>query len=139
MAKQNRKSDCPINFATELFGDKWTLLVIRDMMFKDKNHYGDFLQSEEKIATNTLADRLSLLEKSGIISKNADPLHGSKFIYKLSPKGIDLLPILVEIIIWSAKYDANTAADRKFIRSANTDKESLINNISTKLKKELSY
>ncbi len=58
MAKQNRKSDWPINFAPELFGDRWALLIIRDMMFKEKNHYGDFLKSEEKIATNILADRL---------------------------------------------------------------------------------
>ncbi len=139
MAKQKRKSDCPINFALELFGDKWTLLIIRDIMFKEKSHYGDFLQSEEKIATNILADRLSLLEKAGIVFKSVDPSHGSKFIYKLSSKGIDLLPILVEIIIWSAKYDANTAAERKFIRSASRDKEGLINSIATKLKLEFSY
>ena len=105
MANQKKRSDCPINFALELFGDKWTFLIIRDMMFKGKHYYGEFLQSEEKIATNILANRLSLLEQSGIIIKKEDPEHRSKFIYKLSQKGIDLMPILVEVIMWSAKYD----------------------------------
>ena len=82
MANQKRKSDCPINFALELFGDRWTFLIVRDMMFKGKHYYGEFLQSEEKIATNILADRLSLLELSGIVVKSVDPAHASKFIYK---------------------------------------------------------
>ena len=103
-------------------------------MFKEKNHYGDFLKSEEKIATNILADRLSLLEKEGIVIKSADPSHGSKFIYKLSSKGIDLLPILVEIILWSAKYDDKTAADMRFVKSAGKDKQGLINSLSASLR-----
>ena len=138
MAKQGRRSDCPINFALELFGDKWTFLIIRDMMFKGKHSYSDFLHSEEKIATNILADRLSLLESAGIINKSVDPSHGSKFIYKLTAKGIDLMPILVEVIVWSAKYDANTATDRKFLDKVSNDREGLINSISTQLKGEFS-
>jgi DNA-binding HxlR family transcriptional regulator len=138
MAKQGRRSDCPINFALELFGDKWTFLIIRDMMFKGKHSYGEFLVSEEKIATNILADRLSLLERAGIINKSVDPSHGSKFIYRLTAKGIDLMPILVEIIVWSAKYDPNTATDRKFLDKVSNDREALINSISTKLMGEFS-
>ena len=138
MANQKRKSDCPVNFALELFGDRWTFLIVRDMMFKGKHYYGEFLQSEEKIATNILADRLSLLELSGIVVKSVDPAHGSKFIYKLSQKGIDLLPVLVEVIIWSAKYDKKSAVDPRFVKTFNRDREGLFNEISGRLKRELS-
>ena len=102
MAKKIRRSDCPINFALELFGDKWTFLIVRDLMFKGKHYYKEFLDSEERIATNILADRLSLLVEAGIVTKTVDIEHKSKQIYKLSQKGIDLLPLLVEIILWSA-------------------------------------
>lgn len=138
MAKQNRRSDCPINFALEIFGDKWTFLIVRDLMFKGKHYYGEFLQSEEKIATNILADKLSLLEKEGIVVKTVDPMHGSKFIYKLSQKGIDLLPVLTEVIVWSAKYDKDTATEVKFVNRAKRDRKGLIKEISSRLKKELS-
>lgn len=134
MANQKRKSDCPINFALELFGDRWTFLIVRDMMFKGKHYYGEFLQSEEKIATNILADRLSLLELSGIVVKSVDPAHASKFIYKLSQKGIDLLPVLTEIILWSARHDKLTATDAKFVRQAKKDRASLFAKITDSLK-----
>jgi DNA-binding HxlR family transcriptional regulator len=134
MTKPKRRSDCPINFALEIFGDKWTFLIVRDLMFKGKHYYGEFLQMEEKIATNILADRLSLLEQSGIVVKNVDPAHGSKFIYKLSQKGIDLLPVLTEVILWSAKYDKRTAADAKFVRQAKKDRKGLFAKIIGRLK-----
>lgn len=133
MAKQKRKSDCPINFALEIFGDRWTFLVVRDMMFKGKQYYGEFLEAGEKIATNTLADRLQLLEQNGIIIKKTDPAHGSKIIYKLTRKGIELLPILVEVIVWSAKYDNKTAADSKFISRVKKDRDGLIKEIMKQL------
>ncbi len=136
MANQKRKSDCPINFALELFGDRWTFLIVRDMMFKGKHYYGEFLQSEEKIATNILADRLSLLERSKIIVKSSDQNHRQKIVYRLSQKGIDLLPVLVEVIIWSAKYDVHTAADAKFVNRVKLDKEGLLKEISSRLKEE---
>src|ERR1700743_2097182 len=118
MVKQKRRSDCPINYALELFGDRWTFLIIRDLMFKGKSHYNEFLQSEEKIATNILANRLQLLEHNGIVTKSTDPGHGSKWIYRLTAKGIDLIPLLIEMIIWSAKYDKKTAADKEFVIKA---------------------
>lgn len=137
MAKHRRRSDCPINYALEVFGDRWTFLIVRDLMFKGKHYYGDFLSSEEKIATNILADRLSLLEQEGVIVKDVDPSHGSKFIYKLTQKGIDLLPVLTELILWSAKYDKSTAADAKFVSRAKRDKESMLKEISVNLKENL--
>ena len=133
MAKHKRKSDCPINFALELFGDKWTFLIVRDLMFKGKHYYGEFLQMEENIATNILADRLVSLEESGIVSRTIDEAHNSKKIYKLTKKGIDLLPVLTEVILWSAKYDKQSAADAKFVREAMKDKASLLLKITENL------
>ena len=130
MVKQKRKSDCPINFALEMFGDKWTFLIVRDLMFKGKNYYGEFLQMEEKIATNILADRLSLLEHARIVTKTIDKQHNSKKVYKLSRKGMDLLPVLTEIILWSTKHDKQTTADIKFVRRAKKDREGLFSEIS---------
>jgi DNA-binding HxlR family transcriptional regulator len=133
-----RKSDCPINFAMEIFGDRWTFLIVRDLMFKGKHYYGEFLLSEEKIATNTLADRLSVLESNGIISKSSDPSHKQKIIYSLTKKGIDLVPVLVEFIMWSAKYDENSAVEMKFVKSVKRDKVGVISKITSSLVEELS-
>lgn len=137
MKRMNRKSDCPINFALEIFGDRWTFLIVRDLMFKGKHFYGEFLLSEEKIATNILADRLSLLESNGIVSKSSDPSHKQKIMYSLTQKGIDLVPVLVEVIMWSAKYDKDSAVDLKFVKSVKRDKVGLISEISSRLADEL--
>ncbi len=128
-----RKSDCPINFALEIFGDRWTFLIVRDLMFKGKHYYGEFLTSEENIATNILADRLALLETNGIISKSSDPSHKQKINYRLTLKGIDLIPILIEVIMWSAKYDKDSAVDLNFVKSVEQDKVGLIVQITNRL------
>jgi len=137
MKEIKRKSDCPINFALEIFGDKWTFLIVRDLMFKGKHFYGEFLLSEEGIATNILSDRLSLLESNGIISKSSDPSHKQKIIYRLTRKGIDLVPLLVEVIMWSAKYDKDSAVDMKFVKSVKRDKVGVISQITSSLVDEL--
>ena len=124
-----RRSDCPISFALDLFGDKWTLLIIRDLMFKQKRRYGEFAESGEKIATNILADRLAKLEAAELVTRQADPEHGRQLIYTLTPKGLDLAPMLIEMIVWSAKHDTRTAADRVFIRKAKTDRKQLIKDV----------
>jgi len=134
MVKQKRKSDCPVNYAMEIFGDRWTFLIVRDLMFKGKSHYNEFLQSEEKIATNILADRLLMLEANEVILKKTDPSHGSKWIYSLTKKGIDLLPLLIEMIVWSEKYDKKSAADKDFVKKANTNRNALMRQIKTGLK-----
>ena len=133
MKQIKRKSDCPINFALEIFGDRWTFLIVRDLMFKGKHFYGEFLLSEEGIATNILSDRLSLLESNGIVSKSSDPSHKQKIMYRLTQKGIDLVPILVEFIMWSAKYDKNSAVEMKFVKNIKRDKVGLISQISSSL------
>ena len=133
--KAKMKSHCPISFSLEIFGDKWTLLIVRDIIFLGKRNYGEFINSDEKIATNILADRLTILEEAGVIKKSKDPGHKSKFIYSITKKGIDLLPVLIEIIKWGATYDKDTAAPKDFVKRIKKDKEKLIKEISDGLKK----
>jgi DNA-binding HxlR family transcriptional regulator len=134
MRRRRRRSDCPVHFALEVFGDPWSLLVIRDLMFKDRARYTDFLNAEERIATNVLADRLARLEEDGIVEK-VSAARGSSGSYRLTTKGIDLLPIMLEIIAWSAKHDAKTAADRKFVQRVRSDRAALESEIRARLKK----
>src|ERR1700687_5633831 len=101
---EEHRSGCAINLALEVFGDRWSLIIIRDMMFGGKRHFREFLQSDEKIASNVLTDRLAMLEREGIISKQGDPEHKQKIIYSLTLKGINLLPIMKEVGAWSLKY-----------------------------------
>ncbi len=101
--KEELRSDCPVNFGLESFGDKWSLLIVRDMMFWGKRTYGEFLRSDEGIATNILAARLASLEKEGIISKKPHPADRRKEMYSLTEKGLELIPLLVEIVAWSGK------------------------------------
>lgn len=108
------RSNCPINFALETFGDKWTLLIVRDLMFKGKQTYGELLQSDEKISTNILADRLKRLEEHGIITKSVAKKNGSSFNYALTSKGADFLPVMLEITAWSAKHDSMTNTPASF-------------------------
>lgn len=119
------RSNCPINFLLETFGDKWTLLIVRDMMFKGKKRFGEFLQSDEKIATNILTSRLKQLEAHGIVSKSTDPESGSKRLYNLTDKGKDLLPIMLEITAWSARHDAMTNTPTDFTKRLKTDKDAI--------------
>jgi DNA-binding HxlR family transcriptional regulator len=119
MAIQQR-SLCPINLALEIFGDKWSLLIVRDLMFAGKRHYRELLQSEEGISSNILAERLCKLVEAGILTKEEDPSHKQKAIYSLTPMGVDLLPVLANIGIWGRKYlpvtkesSANAAALEK--------------------------
>lgn len=114
-----------MHFALEVFGDRWTLLLIRDLMFKGRTSYTDFLRAEEGIATNVLADRLVRLEEDGVIEKVAGSGRGTASAYRLTDKGIDLLPIMLDIIGWSAKHDPKTAADRRFVRRLGRDRAGL--------------
>jgi DNA-binding HxlR family transcriptional regulator len=98
------RSRCPINLALELFGDRWTLLILRDLMFAGKRHFREFLQSEEGIASNILADRLRMLVEQGIVTRADDPSHRQKAIYSLTEKGIAMLPILAQIGIWGRRF-----------------------------------
>ena len=98
------RSLCPINLALELIGDKWSLLILRDLMFADKRHFRELLQSDEGISSNILSERLARLTQAGLLTKADDPTHKQKAIYSLTPMGIDLLPVLAQLGIWGRKY-----------------------------------
>ena len=100
-----RRSGCPLNASVEVLGDRWSLLIIRDMMLRGFRYYKEFLQSYEGIATNILADRLRKLIAHGIITTEPDPSDGRKLIYLLTAKGIDLAPILTEMVLWAAGHE----------------------------------
>ena len=103
--KNNSKfrSECPLSCSLDIFGDRWSLLILRDMIFEKKNTFKDFILSEEKIASNILASRLKNLEKFGLISKNSSIKNKKTKIYKLTDSGLGLIPALLEIVIWSKK------------------------------------
>lgn len=109
---QTYKSHCPQYLGLEVFGDKWSLLIVRDIAIGKKKYFREFLQSEEKIASNILTNRLNTLESEGILTKRKDPSHKQKIIYSLTEKGIDLFPIMMEIARWSLKYKPVEGADR---------------------------
>lgn len=100
-----RRSGCPLNASVEMLGDRWSLLIIRDMMLRGSRTYKEFLESYEGIATNILADRLRKLEAHGIIITERDPSDGRKRIYLLTAKGIGLAPVLTEMVLWAAAHE----------------------------------
>jgi len=100
-----RRSGCPLNASVEMLGDRWSLLIIRDMMLRGARTYKEFLESYEGIATNILADRLRKLVAHGIITTGADPADGRKLSYSLTAKGIDLAPVLTEMVLWAAAHE----------------------------------
>lgn len=124
--EKKRRSHCPVSFALDMFGDKWSLVVVRDLLFWGKTTYGELLEAGDGIATNVLADRLKQLEGSGIITKSRDPDNRRRYLYKLTDKGIALAPILVEMILWSGKYDADTAAAADYLARLEADREAVL-------------
>ncbi|MFI1770360.1 winged helix-turn-helix transcriptional regulator [Thalassobellus citreus] len=130
------RSHCPINFTLEHFGDKWSLLIVRDLMFKGKRHYNEFLESNEKVSTSVLGDRLKMLEENKIISKGKDDVKKSRIKYSLTKKGIDMLPILIDMIIWGGFYDDKTEAEKVFLTQATKNRDYLISTIREKLENE---
>lgn len=122
MREVKRRSDCPISYALDLFGDKWSLLVMRDLVFQEKSQFGEFLRSEEKIATNILADRLQRLEHAGLIEKVPGPDRRERTAYTATAKGKDLIPILFEMMLWSAKHDATVNVPPRLLTELKRDK-----------------
>jgi DNA-binding HxlR family transcriptional regulator len=100
-----RRSECPLNASVEMLGDRWSLLIIRDMMLRGFNSYKQFMENYEGIATNILADRLRKLTAYGIIVAKPNSSDGRKLIYSLTAKGIDLAPVLTEMVLWAAAHE----------------------------------
>jgi DNA-binding HxlR family transcriptional regulator len=138
MKDTKRRSECPISSSLDIWGDKWSLLIVRDLMFSTKCTYGDFLKSEEKIATNILASRLQMLEASGIIVKEDHPDSKAKVLYKLTEKGVNLLPVMVEINLWADQYFTLSPEIKKIIAEMKKDKEGFIRTRTNDLRKSIS-
>jgi DNA-binding HxlR family transcriptional regulator len=116
-----RRSGCPLNASVEMLGDRWSLLIIRDMMVRGYRTFKEFLSSDEHIATNILADRLRRLESYGIVRTKTDPADGRKLHYLLTAKGMDLAPILTEMVLWAAAHeDTGNQALVRLIRKDKT-------------------
>ena len=126
--KPQRRSACPVNASLEIFGDRWSLLIIRDLMLRSYRTYKEFLSSDEGIATNILAERLKRLEAAGIISTSGDAEDRRKVVYRLTAKGIDLAPIIVELILWAAQHEA-TGAPPSAIRKMRAGREHFLSEI----------
>lgn len=120
------RSDCPISCALELLGDRWTLLVVRDLVFGGKRRYREFLESPEGIATNVLADRLKRLETGGIVRKVQDPDSRRSHLYLLTDKGLDLIPVLIELAQWGARHDPATAIPEALAERLRQDRDGYI-------------
>ncbi len=128
-----KRSDCPISCSLDVIGDKWSLLIIRDIMLRGKVSYTEFLASEEGIASNILVNRLGVLEAEKVVVKETSPANKSKFVYSLTRKGADLLPIVIEIMDWGAKYNANCPR-KELGKKIRKDKTAVIKELSQSLK-----
>ena len=120
---KKRQTGCPVAFGLDTFGDRWSLLIIREIMLTDKKTYSEFMEADEGIASNILIDRLKHLEAEGILEKSRDPDNRRSFIYSLTKKGRDLAPIIMEIIIWSGAHDNRSIAMRGALEKINKDRE----------------
>ena len=125
-------SGCPISFALDLIGDRWSLLVLRDIMLWDKQYYDEFAASDEGISTNILADRLKHLEADGFITRHQDEDNRRRYIYRPTEKAMDLLPMILEMVLWSANYDSDTAAPPEVINTITGDRDGFITGIRQK-------
>ena len=126
MIKTRKRSDCPVSCSLDIWGDKWSLLIIRDLMFAKECTYGDLLKSPEGIATNILASRLQSLEENKIIERLEHPDSKAKVLYRLTKKGIELLPVMIEINLWAEKYFSIPADRKAMLKEVKKDKAGFI-------------
>ncbi len=119
-----RRSGCPLNASVEMLGDRWSLLIIRDMMLRGFRSYKEFMQCYEGIATNILADRLRKLVDYGIIASEPDPSDGRKLTYFLTTKGIDLAPVLTEMVLWAAAHE--DTGNQALVQQMQEDKQKFL-------------
>ena len=124
--RKRRLSGCPIDYALDFFGDRWTLLVIRDLLFARKRHFKELMELPERIASNILTARLKKLEERGLIARCPDPHNRKQVIYSLTEKGRDLTPVLVEMIRWGGQHDPNSLCPKSLVARLTRDNDRLI-------------
>jgi DNA-binding HxlR family transcriptional regulator len=132
-----RRSGCPLNASVEMLGDRWSLLIIRDMMLLGSRTFKELLNSYERPATNILTERLRRLESFGILTTESDASDGRKVVYELTQKGVDLAPVLTEMVLWAAAHEETE--NEPLVRQMKKDKEAFVAGIrqrfALKLKK----
>lgn len=133
----DRRSDCPITGALDLLGDRWSLLIVRDLMFKGFREYGQFLAAGEGISTNILAERLDRLMCAEVIVRAEHPSNGKKYVYRLTEKGLDLAPLMIELVLWGAKHVPDNAAPVAVVHQMRTAREKMIHQLRHSLLEEL--
>ena len=126
-----RRSECPLNASVEMLGDRWSLLIIRDMMLRGFRTYKEFLECYEGIATNILADRLRKLVAYGIITSKPDSADRRKVLYSLTAKGIDLAPVLTEMVLWAAAHEET--GNQSLVRLMKADKKKFLAGVRERL------
>jgi DNA-binding HxlR family transcriptional regulator len=125
MARRKRRSGCPVSISLEILGDRWSLLVVRDLMVRGYRTFAEFQRSGEGIATNVLSSRLRRLQATGIVAAERHPDDARRVDYRLTEKGIDLAPLLLELLVWGARHERTGAPSAVIDRMAN-DRESVV-------------
>lgn len=134
MKRLDRKSDCAINYTLENIGDAWSMLIVRDMVYYGKTTFGEFLASDERMGTGVLTRRLVSLQKAGIITSRTLQKDKRKTVYRLTEKGLDLIPLLLDMAKWGSHYDAHTGASHKWIQQVEQNRSQLLQDIREKVK-----
>ncbi|WP_158799410.1 helix-turn-helix domain-containing protein [Pedobacter sp. L105] len=130
-----RRSPCPINYSVEIFGDKWMLLLLRDIIFEGKNSFLEFRASAEKISSAVLTEKLNMLLNEGIVTKVTSPKNASKFLYLLTEKGIELVPLMVEFLDWGSRHNPH-GGPKSFLDQIKQNKKKAIIELQEKLKSQ---
>lgn len=133
--KKRTPTTCPVVFSLDIFGDTWSLVILRDILFNGKRHFREFLSSDEEavaIASNILSNRLELFVQNGLVTKRVDPRNKSAAIYAPTKKALDLLPMLIEMMHWGIKYNPNTDLSAPFVPQIEDDPEGLRSRILEK-------
>jgi DNA-binding HxlR family transcriptional regulator len=126
MKRRDVKSSCPINYTLEIFGDPWSLLIVRGMLVSGRKTFTEFLDADERIGTRTLAERLVHLEKNGIIQRHLDSKDKRKINYSLTETGRQLIPTLYEISVWGTRTSPKVEASQAWFKAMSLDKEPVI-------------
>ena len=134
---KTQRSTCPIANALDVLGDRWSLIIIRDLMFREKREYGELLNSEEGISTSVLASRLEQLQCGGIIKKSNHPHDQKKYCYHLTEKGIELMPLMIDLTLWGIQHIPGTSAPPDILKAMQHDRAGLISMMKQKLLGEI--
>jgi DNA-binding HxlR family transcriptional regulator len=139
MKRRDVKSNCPINFTIEIFGDPWSLLIYREMTASGRTRFGELLEMEERIGSSVLAEKLTHLENKGIVRKERDLEDGRKTIYKLTHIGISALPLFYEIAVWGSRTSPNPKASDSWFKAVDLDRQLLLNAWRSALESDSSF